>query len=560
MRWYWRWPPCTPAPPRRAETRYSLANGCFAVRSTDTGAYVSRSGSTRSLAEAEPFRMKAATLGKYLLYGTKGDYLTPRGRRMAFTRNPSVWTVDRSVRSRDGRFSFVRTGVCARFPEATAGAKGPAFKGATRLGEVSGTLDAHGHLTAYEFIGGKFHCGKPWSPLGIQDALPDCSKDRGPGGSGAPLQNLLDFGSPVSGKDQVGYPTFKDWPSTHALTYEGTYWKWVERSWRSGLRMMVTLLVDNEVLCDLQTNRVNPCDDMEGAKLQRKRLYELQDYIDAQYGGPGKGFLRIVTDPFQARRVVADGKLAVVMGMETSALFGCRGSDQAPECDQAKVDRGLASSAGSASARSSPCTSSTTRWAAPRWTAAPPGWWSTPATRSRSAGSGTPRPAPAPRPTTPSSTNGGAAAGALANAVKGTPLAGVLSGQAPVYPPGPALQPARADAAGPPPDRQAHGLQVDRGDRPHERRHAQPDAGHPGEAQVLRRDLGPHVGVAAELPAHLQAGRRRHPRGRLPGRRRLRQGVGGLPQAARQALLLRVRLRLGHQRPGRAGLAARRRR
>ena len=61
--------------------------------------------------------------------------------------------------------------------------------------------------------------------------------------------------------------------SAHALTYEGTYWKWVERSWRSGLRMMVTLLVDNEVLCNLQTNRVNPCDDMEGAKLQRKRLY-----------------------------------------------------------------------------------------------------------------------------------------------------------------------------------------------------------------------------------------------------------------------------------------------
>ena len=33
--------------------------------------------------------------------------------------------------------------------------------------------------------------------------------------------------------------------------------------------------------------------------------------------------------------------------------------------------------------------------------------------------------------------------------------------------------------------------------------------------------------------------------------------VGGLPQAARQALLLRLRLRLGHQRPGGAGLAAR---
>ena len=215
----------------------------------------------------------------------------------------------------------------------------PAFRGARGLGEVEGTLDAHGHLTAYEFIGGKFHCGKPFSEKGIADALPDCSKDRGPGGVNSPLQNVLDSGSPVSDYDQVGYPTFRSWPSAHALTYEGTYWKWVERSWQAGLRMMVTLLVDNDVLCGLQANRVNSCNEMEGAKLQRQRLYEMQDYIDAQYGGPGKGFLRIVTDPAQARRVVAQRKLAVVMGMETSALFGCRGNDSNAGCDRAKIDQ-----------------------------------------------------------------------------------------------------------------------------------------------------------------------------------------------------------------------------
>ena len=32
-------------------------------------------------------------------------------------------------------------------------------------------------------------------------------------------------------------------------------------------------------------------------------MRELQDYIDAQNGGPGKGLFRIVTDPFEARRV-----------------------------------------------------------------------------------------------------------------------------------------------------------------------------------------------------------------------------------------------------------------
>ena len=96
------------------------------------------------------------------------------------------------MRSRGGRYSFVRTGRLRALPRGQRGRQGPGVQGRTRLGEVEGTLDAHGHLTAYEFIGGKFHCGKPFSPLGIQDALPDCSKDRGPNGVNAPLQNLLD--------------------------------------------------------------------------------------------------------------------------------------------------------------------------------------------------------------------------------------------------------------------------------------------------------------------------------------------------------------------------------
>ena len=51
--------------------------------------------------------------------------------------------------------------------------------------------------------------------------------------------------------------------------------------------------------------------------------YEFQDYIDAQIGGPGKGFYRIVKNPFEARKVINDGKLAVILGMEVSEPFDC---------------------------------------------------------------------------------------------------------------------------------------------------------------------------------------------------------------------------------------------
>ena len=176
---------------------------------------------------------------------------------------------------------------------------------------------------------------------------------------------------------------------------------------------------------------------------------------------------------------------------------------------------GWPSSASWASARSSPCTSSTTRWAARRWTAAPPASWSTRATRSPSAASGTPGRAPGAETDNTQTGNGGALAGAVA----GTPLQGVIGGQTPVYPPGPHCNSRGLTSLGRYMIDKLMDSEVDRGDRPHGRADAQPDAGHPREAPLLGRDLGTHVGVAAELPADLQAGRRGH------ARRRLARGV-----------------------------------
>ena len=49
----------------------------------------------------------------------------------------------------------------------------------------------------------------------------------------------------------------------------------------------------------------------------------LEDYIDAQAGGPGEGWFRIVESPAEARHVIRAGKMAVVLGIETSNLFDC---------------------------------------------------------------------------------------------------------------------------------------------------------------------------------------------------------------------------------------------
>ncbi|HSE72847.1 MAG TPA: hypothetical protein VLA97_18930, partial [Nocardioidaceae bacterium] len=68
---------------------------------------------------------------------------------------------------------------------------------------------------------------------------------------------------------------------------------------------------------------------------------QFERYIDAQSGGPGEGWYRIVRSPFEAREVINEGRLAVVMGIETSVVFGCSMKATVPQCSKADIDRQL---------------------------------------------------------------------------------------------------------------------------------------------------------------------------------------------------------------------------
>ena len=229
--------------------------------------------------------------------------------------------------------------LAAEPPEIGLNASGTPWQGTSPYAEVQGTVDAHNHVTAYEFLGGDAHCGEPWNPRGPAAALVDCP-DHYPNGAGAVLENAL-YGNPLRTHDPVGWPTFKDWPAPASMTHEQTYYRWIERAYLGGVRIMVNDLVENVALCQIYPIKHNSCDDMDSVRLQYKRIQELEAYIDAKSGGPGKGWFRIVRDPFEARQVVNEGKLAVVLGIETSEIFGCGGSQLLPRCTREQIVAGL---------------------------------------------------------------------------------------------------------------------------------------------------------------------------------------------------------------------------
>jgi len=331
-------------------TRYSLAGGCYSLRSASSG---------RIVPGAEHLRMQATTLGSYLLYRPDRTFLAAQGDSVKAAAKPSP-TADWSVaeagkdaftlspasepgrRMRVGgetRFRFRRARGCAVYPEAELNAHGTPWRGKTSYGTVGGYLEGHMHWMTFEYIGGDFHCGKPWDRYGIPYALPDCSSIEGPRGSAAPIQNFLNFGAPESPHDTTGWPKLTEW-GAHNLTYEGTYWRWIQRAWMSGLKLMVMSVNENRVLCELQARKRNSCDEMSTVRKGYADMRELQRYVDAQAGGPGKGFFQIVTNPYQARRVINQGKMAVVLEIEVSELFGCHGADPS-SCTKASIDREL---------------------------------------------------------------------------------------------------------------------------------------------------------------------------------------------------------------------------
>ncbi len=355
------------------EDRYAMAGGCYTLRAP-SGGYVHRSGSkpTATGAGAEPLHFQATRLGSYLLYGTKSDYLGVAalldllGHAPAFVATPSGntdWTVARKgsgytfilasgkalVAGADGAiglgaaaqatpFQLRTASGCSAFPEIQTNVGRP-FKGKTSMQETRGLLDTHSHGMTHEFLGGRVMCGKPWDPFGVTKALVDCPDHTGTAGYGAVVETFLSGSTP--GHDTVGWPTFKYWPAPHSLTHQALYYKWLERSWRGGLRVFTNLLTENNVLCELYPLKKNSCNDMDAIRLQAKDMRQLQDYIDAQYGGPGRGWYRIVRDPFEARRIVNQGKLAVIMGIETSVPFDCNTGIRAPKCTKASIDRSL---------------------------------------------------------------------------------------------------------------------------------------------------------------------------------------------------------------------------
>lgn len=178
---------------------------------------------------------------------------------------------------------------------------------------VRGLADIHNHQFAHLGFGGHLfsHDIEPNTP---------CSKPLGFDVTTMRMRDLVRKGLLEQATDwyDKGYcpPTFSNMAGQQVDTAN------LKRAWRYGLRLMVMFAVNSEFLCKVTELSAN-CEDMPAIDAQLRAAYDLQNRLDGEAGGPGQGWYRVVTTPEEARAVIADGKLAVVLGVESADAFGC---------------------------------------------------------------------------------------------------------------------------------------------------------------------------------------------------------------------------------------------
>lgn len=385
---------------------YGFAGGCYTLRSGDAYLRASGTGFGFAGDEsgAARFFMKAADLGTYVLYDQDGGYLVADegplvratelesdvtriedayvsgaewiletstvdpGRYQLRNRRNDLLLAGEALAAEGVPVAFTAAEGCKPYPELTLDATGAVGQTKFDDGDLYGIVDMHSHIHSnYAFGGGGLFHGGAYHRLGVPHALHDCAISHGENGR----RDFFGYIFDQSGNEQAdiagvlpdliakelssdnhataGWPEFTEWPDgPRRSTHQTQYYLWLQRAYLAGLRLVVQHATTNAIICDfmvgedIQRSRYG-CDDMTAVDRIIDESYAMERYIDAQSGGPGLGWFRVVHTPAEAREVIEGGKLAVILGIETSNLFDCKltphGDD--PDCDEAYVEAQL---------------------------------------------------------------------------------------------------------------------------------------------------------------------------------------------------------------------------
>lgn len=182
---------------------------------------------------------------------------------------------------------------------------------------LTGYVDMHAHPRGDLAYGRELFYGAPYGDIAV--ALHNCKPDHQAWGFGNPHGNLLRAQVAMQTEQQncaswhdgkAGYPDFETWPSWCSILHQQMWIDWIERAHDGGLNIMCALAVSSHCIASA-SKTTGPQDD-------RQVLFDIVQGIKDMVAS--SNFMEIAYTPEDTRRIVGQGKLAVVLGTEMDNL------------------------------------------------------------------------------------------------------------------------------------------------------------------------------------------------------------------------------------------------
>jgi hypothetical protein len=172
---------------------------------------------------------------------------------------------------------------------------------------VWGIADTHAHPTHEEGFGGKLIAGKPNTPLSETYSNALCNEMHGA------VKKLFIFGADDHYTD--GWPNLISFPRFTSKTHQQQHVDFLKRAWQGGLRIYCALTVNNMFVPSRGFGPGNDGTPFDDESVIRRELEATKLMVNQN-----SQWMEIATSPKDARRIILQGKLAIVLGIETDNL------------------------------------------------------------------------------------------------------------------------------------------------------------------------------------------------------------------------------------------------
>ncbi len=192
---------------------------------------------------------------------------------------------------------------------------------------VWGFFDSHAHPTANEAFGKNLYIGNPIAPMSDCFSTENCIRSHSIAGHdphyGDDPNNNDALTANLSPHRMVGWPELVAFPRFDNVIHQKYHVEFIKRAWQGGLRLLCALAVNNMFIASRALGHYTNGQAIDDESV----MYRSLDMVK-EMARQNSEWMEIATSSRQARRIIKEGKLAVVLGVEADVF----GNFKSPDC------------------------------------------------------------------------------------------------------------------------------------------------------------------------------------------------------------------------------------